>query len=156
MKKLELENLKISKNKISYLEVYCTKNAKNFLETGTGSLKLFDKLTGIKIRRQEEWSGYSPLYNTLIERTEFYGTKIELFTSVEEDFLPSRSIVEVISQILKIRHLKLMKQVNYPDLTGLEYQLDLEPNKVLELTQKVRDFFPKEIVKHVHSYVKNS
>lgn len=155
MKRLGLGNLKISEDKISYLEVYCTKNAKKFLETGTGNLNLFDKLTSIRIRKQGEGSDHPPLYDTLIERTEFYGIKRELFTSVEEDFLPSKSIViTLVNQISQIGHpSRLMKPVYYPGLIGLEYQLELEPNNTLELTQKVRNFFPKEIVKEVNSYL---
>lgn len=162
MKRLELGNLKISKDKISYLEIYCTKNAKKFLETGTGNLNLFDKLTSIRIRKQGEESDYLLSCDTLIERTEFYGIKRELFTSteedlfisVEEDFLPSKSIViALFDLIFQIRHPnRLMKPVYYPGLIGLEYQLELEPNKTLELTQKVRNFFPKEIVKEANSY----
>ncbi len=158
MQKLSLGNLQISKNKISYLEVYCTNNAKKILEKENNvSDNFFDEITNIKIRTENNNAIVlgPPLQEVLIERTEFYGIKRELFTSIEEEFLPLKSIAQVISYLAfnKIGTNKI-KSVWYPELKGIEYILETEPKIVLELTKEVRDFFPEEIIKGVNSYFK--
>ena len=158
MQRLELGNLQIAKNKVSYLELYCTENAKKVLEGNEDlvkNLNLFDEITTIKIKTQSEIEMNPPSYDTLIERTEFYGIKRELFTSVEENFFPPKVIANALIYIVGLEMpASKLKWAWYPELKGIEYNLEVEPKKALELTQKVRDFLPEKIVKQVSSYLK--
>lgn len=159
MQRLKLGNLQIAKDKISYLEFYCTDNAKKALEGDSDlakRLNLFDKMTTLRIRTKDdkELGARLPLPDVLIERTEFYGIKRELFTSVGENFFPPKVIANALIYIVGLEMpIGMLKWAWYPKLEGLEYNLEVEPKKTLELTQKVRDFLPQEIVKQVDSYL---
>ena len=152
MKKLDLGDLKISKNKITRLELYCTEKAKKVLEGNENLveyLNYFDKVTGIFIGHEDEKFIPSSLAKILIERTEFYGLKEESPTDVKEDFLYPYMIATGIKSIIDYEQVNMIGSLDPP-----EFFLVVEPRKAFEFTKELRNFFPDEMIKSFNSYFK--
>ncbi len=162
LQRLNLEGLEIDRNHLSVLDVYCSDVAKRILEgelRGRGNL--FDRITQIAI-------GPSGVINPvllpdfeLIERNKFYGANGQYLSA------------EVLADIFNIVYMDapielpepregeeplpkhfFLKSVYHSRQIGKEFQLEFRPQIALDLTQRLRDYLPGELLKNVTSYVK--
>lgn len=152
MKRLELGNHRISKNHISYLELYCSEKAKLITEKGKNITKFLDRISKINIRTDKDKEIEPIFYNTLIERTHFYG--------IDDDYFANNIIVSALTDIIKkelysLYFPSLLKRFYNPNKNVIELELEFEPKIALEITKSVRDFLPRELIKEVETFISN-
>lgn len=164
LKRLTMGNLELSKSHVSFLDVFCSKRAKLGLERVYEEDKdLFDNISQIVIGASENGRRLAtpmllPTY-TLIERTELYG--------VNNNPLPDKVISDVFGSVFMDTDVplpapregeqqspknSLLKFAIYTGQVGANIHFEFPVEVALDITKRVRDYLPAELLKGVTSY----
>ncbi len=163
LQRLSCEVLAIDKDHISVLEIYCSYFAKrklesrpvNFLDEDT---QIFNDYTKIVIEHSRQVNPVllpeEPYAFKLLERNEFYG--------IDGLYLPCQVLASAFTTVYmdtlielpehRFKH-ELLNPRMYKDQTDSDFELELDPKIVLDLTKRLRDYLPKELLKGVTSYL---
>jgi hypothetical protein len=165
LKRLTMDNLELSREHISFIDVYCSERAKLNLERPSMDCKsLWDKISQVVIGTSSSGEPQAtpillPSY-TLIERTELYG--------VNNTHLPDKVISDVFGAIFMDTDVQIpsprtgetqapkssfLKFASHPGQGGLDIQFEFPPEVALQITRGVRDYLPTELIKDVYSYI---
>lgn len=166
LERLKMESLELSKTHVSFLDVYCSKRAKWDFECSRGRYRgMFEDISQIVIGVSEHGRALAtpvllPSF-TLIERTELYG--------VNNKHLPDQTISDVFCAIFMDTDIPLpepipgrqqspkhsfVKFAYHPNQIGLDIQFEFPPKIALDITKRVRDYLPPELLKEVRSYIR--
>jgi len=165
LKRLTIDNLEISRENVSFLDLYCSSRAKFGLEgSNTGYRDMFDRMSQIVIGPAQQGHPLAtPILlssHTLIERTEIYG--------VNKTHLPDKVLSDVFGMVFMETEVTLpkpsigepgpkhsyLKFAWHPGQRGLDLQLELPIEVALEITKGVREYLPEELIKQVTPYYK--
>ena len=156
LERLTIDGMEINTNHITVLDVYCSRRAKIALEGGRAPFNMFDYLSQIIIGHQGRMTPVLLPGFELAERNEFYGVEgqhfpitalRDLFLRVFQDTdlpLPLHSPDEP-----KTEKRDLLRFASYPGQNAIDLQIDFPPRVALDLTQKLRDYLPAELLKQV-------
>jgi len=161
LERLSVEGLEISKDYISVLDVYCSDVAKRILEGNlSGPGNLFDRTTQIAIASGEQTNPILLPNFSLVERNQFYG--------VNGQHLPLQVLVDTFYAVFMDTPIELpepckgeeqtpkhifLKPAHSSGQVGKEFQLEFGPQIGLDLTSRLRDYLPEELLKEVISYI---
>ena len=161
LERMHLGSLELSKDNVTFLDVYCSGIAKWGLERGhTRQRSMFDNLSQIVIGASENSRPLAtpillPSY-TLIERTELYG--------VNNNYLPEKVLSDVLGVVFMNTDIPLpaprkgeeqspkhsfIKFVSRPGQVGLDIQFEFPIEVALQVTKRIRDYLPAELLKQV-------
>lgn len=158
--RLSLGGLSINQEHITILDVYSSERAKRGLESGIDLQEhLFDNISEIVISPAGQARPILLPDFELLQRNEFYG--------VNRTYFPAQALGDVFERVFMDTEIQLpepregeqpapkhslLKYATYPGQIGIDIQLEFGPQVALDLTQRLRDYLPAELLKGVTSF----
>ena len=165
LKRLSIDGLKLSPVHTSVLDVYCSEVAKRTLEGNPSRYdNLFDRMTQIVMGPKDKISPVLLRNFTLIESNEFYG----VMHDGNRQYLPAQVLADTFGVVYMDAPIELpqprhgeeqvpkqvfLKSAYSNGQVGKEFQLEFGPEVALDLTRRLRDYLPQELLKEVTSHV---